>query len=71
LLVLDPSDPAEAHYRLARLLQQAGDPQAKRHVLQALEEAPRFREAHQLLLQLSAQPAAPRTNAPPRKPLNL
>jgi hypothetical protein len=55
--LLDPPDPAEAHYRLARLLHQAGDPAAKRHVLQALEEAPRFREAHRLLLEISPPPA--------------
>lgn len=71
LLALDPPDPAEAHYRLARLLHQSGDPTAKRHVLQALEEAPRFRDAHQLLLKLSAQPAAKSTNAPTQKPFNF
>jgi lipopolysaccharide biosynthesis regulator YciM len=47
-------DPTEAHFRLARLLQQQGDPGAKRHVLEALERAPRFREAHRLLLELQA-----------------
>jgi len=52
LLLLDPPDPAEVHFRLARLLRKTGDPAAKRHVLQALEEAPRFREAHQLLLEI-------------------
>ena len=34
----------------------AGDPAAKRHVLQALEEAPRFRAAHKLLLELARDP---------------
>ncbi len=58
VLTLDPPDPAEVHYRLARLLHQAGDTAAKRHVLQALEEAPRFRDAHRLLLDL-AKPVAP------------
>lgn len=52
LLRLDPPDPAEAHYRLARLLAERGDPEAKRHLLQALEEAPRYRDALRLLLQL-------------------
>jgi tetratricopeptide (TPR) repeat protein len=52
LLLLDPADPAEVHYRLARLLHMNNDPASKRQVLQALEEAPRFREAHRLLLQL-------------------
>lgn len=53
LLLLDPPEAAEIHFRLARLLHQTGDPAAKRHVLQALEEAPRFRDAHRLLLDLS------------------
>lgn len=53
LLQLDPPDPAEAHYQLARLLHRVGDPAARRHVLQALEEAPRYREALQLLLEIN------------------
>jgi tetratricopeptide (TPR) repeat protein len=51
LLLLAPIDPAEIHYRLATLLHQAGDlPRAKRHALQALEEAPRYRAAQRELL---------------------
>ncbi|MFM1767960.1 MAG: hypothetical protein RJA22_489 [Verrucomicrobiota bacterium] len=64
LLRLDPPDPAGTHFQLARLLQARRDPDARRHLLMALEEAPRFREAHRLLLQLPA-PAAP---APPGVP---
>ena len=52
-LLLDPADPAEVHYRLASLLFKADDPAAKRHVLKALEEAPRYRDAHRLLLQMN------------------
>jgi tetratricopeptide (TPR) repeat protein len=53
LLELDPPDPAEVHYRLARLLHQTGSPdEARRQVLQALEEAPRYRDALRLLLQI-------------------
>ncbi|MBW3596608.1 MAG: tetratricopeptide repeat protein [Planctomycetes bacterium] len=52
LAMLDPLDPAETHYRLARLLHRRGDAAAKRHVLIALEEAPRFRAAHRLLLEM-------------------
>lgn len=64
LLLLDPADPADVHFRLGRLLHQQGDAAARRHVLQALEEAPRFREAHRLLLELAqTNPAA--TNIPP------
>jgi len=50
LLQIGPSDPAEIHYRLARLLHSVGDAAAKREVLLALEDAPRFRAALQLLL---------------------
>ncbi len=53
LLLLDPPDPAEVHYRLARLLHKTGDAAgAKRNVLQALEEAPRFPDALRLLLDI-------------------
>jgi tetratricopeptide (TPR) repeat protein len=52
LLRLEISDLADVHFRLARLKHKRGDPSAKRHVLQALEEAPRFREAHRLLLEI-------------------
>ena len=61
LLLLDPPDPAGTHVQLARLLYQTGDAGAKRHLLQALEEAPRFREAHRLLLEMNR-------DAPPAKP---
>ncbi|MCW5553898.1 MAG: hypothetical protein KIS67_17295 [Verrucomicrobiae bacterium] len=63
LLLLDPADPAEVHYRLARLLHATDAPAARRQVLQALEEAPRFREAHRLLLEL-AQTDSSSSNAP-------
>ncbi len=56
LLALEPEDPAEVHYRLARLLHQRKDMTAKRHVLAALEEAPRFRAAHKLLLEIIRTP---------------
>ena len=53
LLILQPADPVDVHYRLAKLLQQEKRiPEAKRHVLQCLEEAPRYRDAHHLLLEL-------------------
>jgi tetratricopeptide (TPR) repeat protein len=62
LLALDPPDPSETHFQLARLLHVRGDSEAeaKRHVLQALEEAPRFREAQRLLLDLE------KTTPPPQ-----
>lgn len=53
LLLLNPIDVAELHLRLATALQQTGDlASAKRHVLLALEEAPRFRAAHRRLLEI-------------------
>jgi len=56
ILLLDPPDPAEVHYKLARLLFRAGDPATKRHVLKALEEAPRYRDALKLLLEIQGAP---------------
>jgi tetratricopeptide (TPR) repeat protein len=54
LLLFDTTDAAETHFRLAQLLRDDDDrASAKRHVLQALEEAPRFLAAHRLLLELS------------------
>jgi tetratricopeptide (TPR) repeat protein len=54
LLQFDTTDIAETHYRLASLLRDDGQPEvARRHVLMALEEAPRYREAHKLLLELN------------------
>ncbi|HUG94007.1 MAG TPA: tetratricopeptide repeat protein, partial [Planctomycetaceae bacterium] len=53
LLVLGPQNPAEVNFRLARLLRERNDlPAAKRHVLAALEDAPRYRDAHRLLLEI-------------------
>jgi tetratricopeptide (TPR) repeat protein len=52
LLQIGPNDPAEVHYRLARLLHSVGDAAARREVLLALEDAPRFRAALKLLLQI-------------------
>ncbi|UCD48662.1 MAG: tetratricopeptide repeat protein [Phycisphaerales bacterium] len=55
LLWLKPSDPVEVHYRLARLLRPRDAAAAKKHVLQALADAPRFRQGHRLLLQILAE----------------
>jgi len=56
LLLLDPPDPVETHFQLARLLHARGgaESEAKRHVLQALEDAPRYRAAQRLLLEIEA-----------------
>ena len=64
LLQLDPPDPAEVNFRLARLLHSEGDAAARQHVLQALEEAPRYREALRLLLEINKKnPAKPTKTA--------
>ncbi len=54
LLHLDPIDPAEIHFTLAAALKDSKPDKAKRHVLQALERAPRYLEALQLLEKLSS-----------------
>jgi tetratricopeptide (TPR) repeat protein len=54
VLQLEPGDPAESHYDLARALRAAHRIQeAKDQILLALEAAPDFKPAQQLLLQLS------------------
>jgi tetratricopeptide (TPR) repeat protein len=65
MLLLAPLDRAEQHYRLAKLLFDENQlPAARREVDMSLEEAPRYRAAHELLLELAqkmdAQDAAPR-----------
>lgn len=76
LLLLSPPDAAGVHFSLARLLHERGDAEteARKHVLLALEDAPRYREAHKLLLKLKptvdpvAVPvAAPTTDTPAPK----
>ncbi|MHC4743454.1 MAG: peptidase MA family metallohydrolase, partial [Planctomycetota bacterium] len=56
LLLLDPADPADVNYRLALLLREDDPAKAKRHVLEALADAPRFRQAHRLLLEMVDEP---------------
>ena len=74
LLLLDPPDPSDVHFQLARLLhaRTGSEAEAERQVLQALEEAPRYRDAQRLLLEIKAkspQPnATPGTSNPPVKP---
>ncbi len=53
VVALDPSDPAEARYLLARAHHRAGEHwEAKREVLGALEVAPMYEEALELLLEI-------------------
>lgn len=54
VVALNPVDRAEALYRLARALLEAGDrAAARREVLRALEVAPNYQAAQELLLELS------------------
>ena len=53
LVKMDPLDKADTHYRLASAqFHQKDSVSAKRNVLLALEAAPRFRDAHKLLLEI-------------------
>jgi tetratricopeptide (TPR) repeat protein len=53
IIALDPVDRADAEYRLARAFLLAGDrAQARRAVLRALERAPNYQQAQELLLEL-------------------
>ncbi len=72
LAALGPIDPADVSYRLALLLEKQGDRvSAKRRVLQALEEAPRYLDAHRLLRRIveaeqEKQPASAKNPAVPK-----
>ena len=53
LLAMDPQDLAEAHYRLAKTYVALDDrAKGREHLLYALEIAPHYREAQQLLLEV-------------------
>jgi tetratricopeptide (TPR) repeat protein len=70
LALLDDSDSAGVHYHLAKLLQQTGKPrEARREVLRSLEEAPRFLEAHRLLLELVEQEQSAPASGQSTKPV--
>ncbi len=73
LVELDPTDPAEWHYRLARCYWEQGEVEpARRQVLKSLEIAPRFREAQRLLLSIHRMPAEDDEEpVPPPPPLPM
>ena len=56
-LKLDPANPPEIHFQLARLLEPENPNSARRHVLITLEDAPRHRGALALLARLGPSPA--------------
>ncbi len=68
LLPLNPANPSEVRYRLAELYQPTNQAKAKRYVLDALADSPRYRDAYKLLLKIdpvSAQkPVAPARATP-------
>lgn len=65
LLALGPLDVAEVHFRLAEAYHTNGNRErARRHVLMALEEAPRFRDAHRLLLKIAESSPADSKDIP-------
>jgi tetratricopeptide (TPR) repeat protein len=65
LLELDPPNPSEVHFELARALHRKGDPRARRQVLEALEEAPRYQAALRLLVELQNNPPQPHVEVRP------
>ncbi len=67
---LDETDPAGLQYHLAKLLRDTGrTAEARRAVLRSLEDAPRFLDAHKLLLELvDADKAKPAATTPPPNP---
>src|SRR5262249_31190607 len=61
-LALDPPAVAPIPHRVAKMLASTDPATARRHVLQALEEAPRFRAAYELLATLpDSSPSAAAT----------
>ena len=65
LLQVQKDDAARLHFRIATLLKLTDVESARRHVLLSLAQAPRYRDAHKLLLELvSEAPEEP----PPQKP---
>jgi tetratricopeptide (TPR) repeat protein len=53
-LKLAPKNPSEVNYRLARVLQPDDANRSKRHVMDALADSPRYRDAYALLRELNA-----------------
>ncbi len=58
LLQIQKDDAARLHFRIAALLKPSAPDDARRHVLLSLAQAPRYRDAHKLLLELVAEKPA-------------
>lgn len=57
ILTMGAENPSQVHFRLANLLKDQDAEAARRHVLDALVGSPRFREAHELLLEMRSKPS--------------
>ena len=65
LLQVQKDDAARLHFRIATLLKLTDVESARRHVLLSLAQAPRYRDAHKLLLELvSEAPEEPPSESP-------
>lgn len=63
LLLLEPDNPADVQFRLATLKRDTDPAAAKKHLIDALVLAPRFRDAHALLIEM--QTATAKEATPP------
>lgn len=63
LLTLDPPEIAQVHYTLALQFLRSDPETARRHTLMALEEAPRFRSAYELLEEINQEREAAENKA--------
>ena len=69
LLQVQKDDAARLHFRIAALLKLTDPESARRHILLSLAQAPRYRDAHKLLLELVPEtPAESPTETPADKP---
>ncbi|MEZ6040883.1 MAG: peptidase MA family metallohydrolase [Planctomycetaceae bacterium] len=68
LLQLRPDDGARLNYRLGLQHEESNTDEAKRFALKALENAPRFREAHRLLLKLHRHDKSPESSESQQEP---
>lgn len=68
VLRLEPANPSEVRFRLARILKPDDRGKAKRYLLDSLADSPRYREAHGLLLEIVEGPKATPETVPAAAP---
>ena len=69
-LRLNPANPSEVRFRLARNLKSDDPAAAKRHLLDALADSPRYREAHGMLIEIvEGRPTTPVAIPPAASPV--